>query len=108
MPVFWPSPMPIMRSSFLGAAISVRPIAMLTTPSVRAVTCSSRCNFMINSPGLRSRIKDNFDAPILLLAEDLVPVRGLAQRQAVRHDEARIDPPAADVIQQLRHVLVYV
>src|SRR5688572_2223745 len=57
---------------------------------------------------LRRRVEHDLDATVLLLAEDVVAVLGLAERDAVGDDEAGVDPAAADVVQQFRDVAVHV
>src|SRR5688572_26961702 len=60
--------------------------------------CVSASPRWINSfRNSRRRVEDDLDAAVHLLAEDVVPARRLAQWDAVRDDEAGVDPAAADV-----------
>ena len=60
-----------------------------------------RCSFVANGFfGLR--LQHDLDAPVLLLVEHLVAVRGLAQRQLVGDDEAGVDVAVLDVVDRAR------
>src|SRR5690348_185208 len=54
------------------------------------------------------RLEDDLQALLLLVLEDLVAVRRLVERQAVRDDEAGVDLAALDAVQQRPHVALHV
>src|SRR3954451_8491443 len=58
--------------------------------------------------GSGGRVEDDFDAAVLLFAEDFVGVWGLAERESMRDDEAWVDSAAADVVEQLGDVAMHV
>src|SRR2546422_714470 len=68
------------------------------------------------SPTMNSRLVDrdlvwlqhDLDAAVLFVAERLVRLRRLFERQPVRDDEGRIDQPALDEIEQRPHVAHHV
>src|SRR6185295_9063750 len=54
------------------------------------------------------RLQHYLDALILLVAEDLVGLRGVVEREAVRDDERRVNLTAFDAAEQRLHVLHHV
>src|SRR5687768_8925577 len=54
------------------------------------------------------RRHDDLDAPILLLLEDAVPLRGLVEAHAVGDDEGGIDVALPHAVEERPHVLHHV
>src|SRR5690349_12458504 len=56
----------------------------------------------------RSGLQDDLLAVVLLVLEDVVPVRGLVEREAVGDDPRGVDLAGLDAGEQRLHVLVHV